>query len=140
MMNTGTTEQLRAMRLNVMANAFEEQLKAADTYGRMGVEARLGLLVDAEWHNRQNNKLQRFIRNAHFSVPSATIEGIEYLEDRKLDKSEILRLSTCKYIDDGHHIILKGASGNGKPILLAPWAMPLAESKELSAMCVCPSF
>ena len=83
----------------------------------MGFEERLGLLVDAEWHNRQNNKLQRFIRNAHFSVPSATIEGIEYLEDRKLDKSEILRLSTCKYIDDGHHIILKGASGNGKTYL-----------------------
>ena len=117
MMNTGTTEQLRAMRLNAMANAFEEQLKAADTYGRMGFEERLGLLVDAEWHNRQNNKLQRFIRNAHFSVPSATIEGIEYLEDRRLDKSEILRLSTCKYIDDGHHIILKGASGNGKTYL-----------------------
>ena len=83
----------------------------------MGFEERLGLLVDAEWHNRQNNKLQRFIRNAHFSVPSATIEGIEYLEDRRLDKSEILRLSTCKYIDDGHHIILKGASGNGKTYL-----------------------
>ena len=117
MMNTGTTEQLRAMRLNAMANAFEEQLKATDAYGRMGFEERLGLLVDAEWHNRQNNKLQRFIRNAHFSVPSATIEGIEYLEDRRLDKSEILRLSTCKYIDDGHHIILKGASGNGKTYL-----------------------
>lgn len=31
-----------------------------------------------------------------------------------MDKAEILRFATCKYIDDGHHIILKGASGNGK--------------------------
>ena len=26
----------------------------------------------------------------------------------------MLRFATCKYIDEGHHIILKGASGNGK--------------------------
>ena len=72
------------------------------------------MMVDAEWNKRQNNKLDRLIRSAHFSVPNATIEGIEYHEDRKLDKAEILRFATCKYIDDSHHIILKGASGNGK--------------------------
>ena len=63
---------------------------------------------------RQSNKLNRFIRNAHFAVPSATVEGIEYHEDRKLDKAQMLRFATCQYIDEGHHIILKGASGNGK--------------------------
>jgi DNA replication protein DnaC len=26
----------------------------------------------------------------------------------------MLRLSTCKFIDQGHHLILEGASGNGK--------------------------
>lgn len=42
------------------------------------------------------------------------MEGIEYHEDRKLYKSQMLRLSTCKYVDEGHHVILEGASGNGK--------------------------
>ena len=41
-------------------------------------------------------------------------KGIEYHEDRKLDKAQMLRFATCQYIDEGHHIILKGASGNGK--------------------------
>lgn len=31
-----------------------------------------------------------------------------------MDKSQILRFSTCQYVDEGHHIILKGASDNGK--------------------------
>jgi DNA replication protein DnaC len=44
----------------------------------------------------------------------ACIEKIEYYPDRKLDKAEMLRLATCKYIEQGHHIILEGASGNGK--------------------------
>lgn len=36
------------------------------------------------------------------------------IEDRHLDKGRMLRLSTCNYVDEGRHIILKGASGNGK--------------------------
>ena len=33
------------------------------------------------------------------------MEGIEYHEDRKLDKAQMLRFATCQYIDEGHHII-----------------------------------
>lgn len=33
---------------------------------------------------------------------------------RNIHKAQILRFATCQYIDEGHHIILKGASGNGK--------------------------
>lgn len=57
------------------------------------------------------------VRSVRFAVPSATIEGIEYYEDRRLDKAQLLRFATCKYIADGRHIILKGASGNGKTYL-----------------------
>ena len=32
----------------------------------------------------------------------------------KLDKAQLLRLTACKYIDEGHHVVLEGASGNGK--------------------------
>lgn len=39
--------------------------------------------------------------------------GAEYA-DRHLDKGKMLRFATCNYIDEGRHIILKGASGNGK--------------------------
>ena len=45
------------------------------------------------------------------------MEDVEYYPDRKLNKSQLLQLSTCRYIQDGHHIILEGASGNGKTFL-----------------------
>ncbi|MBR5111341.1 MAG: IstB-like ATP-binding domain-containing protein, partial [Clostridia bacterium] len=48
------------------------------------VEERFGLLVDAEWNRRQQNKLRSRIQEARLDAPSATMEGIEYLEDRKL--------------------------------------------------------
>jgi len=34
-----------------------------------------------------------------------------------LDKAQLLRFTTCDFISKGHHIIFKGASGNGKTYL-----------------------
>ena len=42
------------------------------------------------------------------------MEAIAYYEDRQLDKSQMLRFSTCHYMDNDHYIVLQGASGNGK--------------------------
>jgi len=114
MINQSTIETLKAMKLGTMAAAFEEQLKDMDRYRDFCFEERLGLIVDAEWNKRQGSKLARHIRSAHFAESQASIEGIEYYPDRKLDKAEMLRLSTCGYIDQHYHIILEGASGNGK--------------------------
>ena len=113
MLNQATMDMLTAMKMTAMAAEFANQLKDP-AFNELGFEERLGLLVNAEWNRRQSNKLNRFIRNAHFAVPSATVEGIEYHEDCKLDKAQMLQFATCQYIDEGHHIILKGASGNGK--------------------------
>lgn len=117
MISQSTIESLKAMKLTAMATELEHQLEDASAYATLGFEDRLGLPVDAEWNRRQANKLAKYIKNAHFAAPNATIEGIEYHEDRRLDKAEILRFATCQYIQSGHHIILKDASGNGKTYL-----------------------
>lgn len=109
-------ENLKAMRFSAMAREYEVQLESSHAYQNLGFEDRFGFLVDAEWNKRQANKLNRFIRNACFSNNNASIENIEYLEDRKLDKGQIIRFATCQYIEEGHHIILMGASGSGKTI------------------------
>lgn len=90
MINQSTLELLKAMKLTAMANALQHQMEDPATYAALGFEDRLSLLTDAEWGRRQANKLARYIKNAAFSTPSASIEGIEYHEDRKLD--------TVKYI------------------------------------------
>lgn len=111
-----TLDMLRAMRMPAMAAELERQ-ETDSAYRELSIEERLSIIVNAEWNRRQNNKINRLINSAHFAQPGATMEGIEYLEDRKLDKALLLRLSACQYIDNGHHVILKGASGNGKTYL-----------------------
>jgi len=117
MNNTTTIEQLKAMRFSAMARELENQMNDPAGYRELSFEDRLGLLVDAEWNRRQANKLMKRIRDAHLDIPSATMEGVEYHEDRHLDRAELLRYATCRYIDDEHHIILKGATGSGKTYL-----------------------
>ena len=117
MKNSATIESLKGMRFGAMATELERQLQDPATYAHMGFEERVALLVDAEWNSRQNNKLIRCIREARFAEPGAAVEDIEYYEDRHLDKAQLLRFTTCDFISKGHHIIFKGASGNGKTYL-----------------------
>ena len=115
-MTQNTVDMLRAMKMTAMAAELERQAGDA-AYRELSTEERFSLIVNAEWNRRQTNRINRLINAAHFAQPGATIEGVEYFEDRKLDKAQLLRLSTCKYIESGHHVILKGASGNGKTYL-----------------------
>lgn len=113
MTTQATVDMLKSMKMSAMAAELEHQL-TDPTFRNLGFEERLNLLVTAEWNRRQSNKVERLVRNARFSAPHAAVEEIEYFEDRKLDRTQMLRFSTCKYMEEGHHIILKGASGNGK--------------------------
>ena len=112
-MNQQTIDMLTEMKMTAMAAEFANQIQDA-SFNSLGFEERLSMLVTAEWNRRQNNKVTRLMRNAEFGIPSAVMEEIEYHEDRKLDKAQLLRLAACNYIDEGHHVVLEGASGNGK--------------------------
>ena len=59
MINEQTCETLRKMKLNAMADELTHQLEDQTSYGTLGFEERLGLMVDAEWNRRQSNKLTR---------------------------------------------------------------------------------
>lgn len=92
MLTETTITKLREMRLGVMANAVKDQLSDSQ-YASMAFEDRLGLLIDAEWTARKNNRLQKLIRQATFSEPGACLENVEYLPDRNLKREEC-RLSS----------------------------------------------
>ena len=112
----GTASKLRDMKMSVMASAFSSQL-GDSAFHDLSFEERVGLMVDAEWASRQNNRLSRLIRNAGFSIPEACLEDIEYHSDRELDKNLITRLGTCNFIEEHHNIIIMGATGGGKSYL-----------------------
>ncbi|MGB4661572.1 MAG: ATP-binding protein [Mobilitalea sp.] len=113
MIKQSTIDKMHDLRLACMASAFEDQCKS-HAYDSLTFEDRVGMLVDRQWESMKNNTLLKVMKQAGFRYPNACMEDIEYLPDRNLDKSLLYELSTCRYLTDSHHIILKGASGSGK--------------------------
>lgn len=116
MLNNSTITKLHEMKLGTMAASFQRQLDDK-SLAELSFEDRFGMMVDAEWTSRKNNRLKRLIRKADYAFPGACLEDIEYHADRKLDKALITRLSTCGYIEDRRNIIILGATGSGKTYL-----------------------
>lgn len=116
MINETTINKMCDLRLTAMAEALRRQL-CDSSLSSLSFEERVGLLIDAEWTSRKNNRLKKLIRSAGFDQTYAAIAGIDYRPSRKLDQAQILRLSDCSYIKDKHNIVIMGAAGSGKSYL-----------------------
>ena len=116
MLDQTTINKLHDMRLSVMAEAFRKQIQD-QALASLSFEERFGLIIDIEWAKRKNNRLTKLIRSAGFSDNNACIENVEYTADRKLDKTQIITLATCNYIQNKNNIIILGAAGAGKSYL-----------------------
>ena len=122
MLTENTVSKLHEMKLSVMAQSFREQTSNHELIG-LPFEDRFSLIVDAEWASRKSNRLNRLIRSAEYALPGATVENIEYLPDRKLDKTLISRLASCAYVLEANNVIILGATGAGKTYLASALGM-----------------
>jgi len=116
MVNEATISKLHDMKLSAMAEAYRQQMKES-TMNSLSFSDRFGFLVDHEWDTRKNNRLKRLIYRADFPISDACMEDIEYKSDRKLNKEQLLQLSTCSYINEKQNVIILGATGAGKTYL-----------------------
>jgi len=113
MLTEQTFEKLSYMKLRGMSAAYRLQMEDP-AMASLSFEDRFGLLVDAEYAKRRNNLLQRLLSKATFKDNSACLENIEYHDDRKLDRTLFVRLSTCAFIEEHRDVIIMGATGAGK--------------------------
>ena len=91
MFNEPTLEKLHAMRLGAMAESWTTQQRQPDVAG-MSFDERFGLLVDAEYLNRENRKTWRRLREAKLRLSNASLEDIDAPARRGLDKGLIRQL------------------------------------------------
>lgn len=111
-----TLTQLQELRLTGMAEALEEQRGIPDVQ-TMPFEDRFALLLDRESTHRENRRRTRLLRQARLRLPSATIEDLNFRARRGLDRSVVLRLAGCDWIQ-GHQVtLITGATGTGKTFL-----------------------
>lgn len=112
MNNQATLDRLRDLKLTGMFQAFEALLRLP-AHQQPPADELLAQLTDAEYEYRQQRKTQMAIRAARFRYP-ASLEELHYADGRNLDKTIILRLADCRFIDRSENIFLTGATGCGK--------------------------
>lgn len=112
MNNQATLERLRELKLTGMYQAFAALLQLP-VHQQPPADELLAQLTDAEHEYRQQRKTQMAIRVARFRY-SASLEELHYSPNRNLDKTTILRLADCGFIDRAENIFLTGATGCGK--------------------------
>lgn len=110
-----TLDKLRALKLEGMAAALEDQARLPDC-AALSFEERLGLLVDREMTARHNQQVRQRLNRAQLRQ-SACLEDLDFRTARGLDKSQVLALASCDWIRRQENCLLTGATGVGKSFL-----------------------
>lgn len=111
-MNEQTMEKMRTMKLHGMVRAFRTSLESGNADKCTGDEL-VSMLIDSEWDERYNRKLNRGVKNARFRYKAA-VEQINFDTSRELNKNYILRLADCDFINKKENVLITGSTGIGK--------------------------
>ena len=110
-----TLDKLRSMKLSGMAQALQEQLELRHAE-ELNFEERLGLLIDRELTQRDNQRFASRLTKAGFRQ-KATLEDVDYGHPRGLDRSLIRTLSAGGWPQEHRQLCVTGATGVGKTFL-----------------------
>ena len=116
MLREPTMEKLYALRLAVMAMAWEEQEKDPKLR-ELEFGERFGLLVEAEHRARDNRRMARLLKQASLRIPDACMEDLQTGPARGLPATTVRQLATGAWVGEHLNVLVTGATGVGKSYL-----------------------
>ena len=116
MLTQPTVDQLTTLRLNAMSRAWQAQ-QADASMAELAFDERLALLVEAEWLDRQNKRLERTLKDAKLRIGNACLEDVDYASERSLSRKTVRELSRCHWVVEHQNVVITGPTGVGKTYL-----------------------
>ncbi len=108
-------DKLTLLHLPAFRRGIEEQLNSSK-YADLSFEERLAMLVDLELLQRDNGRLRRRLKKAHFHL-EATLEDFDFSPPRGVDQHLVLELAHGAWISRHLNTIVSGPTGAGKTYL-----------------------
>ena len=96
---------MKQMKFYGMLRAFRTSMEN-DTMAKMTLDELVSMLVESEWDDRNNRRIERQIRNARFRY-KANVEQLHFDIDRNLDKNQFMRLAECTFIQRKENLLIK---------------------------------
>lgn len=106
---------MRQMKFFGMVRAFRTSIENGSMIQMTGDEM-VSMLVDAEWDDRNNRRIERQMRNAKFRY-KANIEQLHFDIERNLDKNQFMRMAECTFIGRKENLLITGSTGIGKSFI-----------------------
>ncbi|NLT15580.1 MAG: ATP-binding protein [Clostridiales bacterium] len=103
---------LKKLKMPQAAKTYESLAREASD-NNLDYEGYLLGVLEQEIHQRENNRIQRGIRQASFPVIK-TLESFDFKAIPSISKPKLLKLMQGEYIKNRENIILVGNSGVGK--------------------------
>lgn len=113
MLTHPTLDQLRALKLDGMADAFVE-LQDQDRAKDLSHAEWLALLIDREAANRSTGRFRSRLKAARLRHSQASIEDVDYRAARRLDKALFQQLAAGRWLADHRNLLVTGPCGVGK--------------------------
>lgn len=110
-MDTTVLNKLSQMRFYGMQHAYRTLLESGKQESLTNDEM-IALLVQAEWEDRENRKIERYLKSAKFRYP-ASVEEIDLTAQRGLDRTLMLRLADCTFVQRKENVLITGPTGAG---------------------------
>jgi DNA replication protein DnaC len=101
--------------LNGLLEAWSEQ-QAQPTYQDLAFDERFALLVEREYIRRQNQRLQRRLKQAQLFI-GASLADIDFAVPRGLKKTQFLEWAQGQWLTKHLNLIILGSTGVGKTFL-----------------------
>jgi len=116
-----TIQKLNDMRLHTMAKVLMEIQQSAPG-NALSFEEKIGMLVDREWTDRDNRRLERRLKEAKLGTGRASLEDVLVDPARGVDKATIRQFATCAWVRAKQNVVIVGATGTGKSFVSAALA------------------
>jgi DNA replication protein DnaC len=111
-MNEQTLQKMKQMKFFGMVRAFRTSIENG-TMAKMTGDETVSMLVDSEWDDRNNRRIERQMRNARFRY-KANMEQMHFDIERNLDKNQLMRMAECTFIQRKENLLITGSTGIGK--------------------------
>ena len=110
-----TMEKLYAMKLNGVAEAWEEQRQQPHSTD-LNFDDRLALLVERQWIWKENRALATRLKYARLRQ-AACLEDVDFRHPRGLKRATIDQLASCEWLRHHRNCLITGPTGVGKSYL-----------------------